>query len=493
MRIILVGALAGAGLAWSATGASADLIESAKNGAHEAAMALVKRTNANQAEADGTTVLHWAVRNDDIPLVDKLLKAGAKVDVANRFGVTPLYLACVNGNATMLDLLLKAGADANSVSSEGETALMTVARTGVVEAARLLLDRGAKLDAREQWRGQTALMWAAAQQHAPMVKFLIEHGADVNARSDIKKWERQVTSEPREKWLPPGGLTPLLFAAREGCLECVQVLVDKGADIQVVDPDGISGVLSATINGHYDIAAYLLDKGTNPNLVDKTGRGALYAAVDFNTMPQSNRPAPHVLNNHLTALDLIAKLLDHGANVNAQLEKQVPYRTKLDRGDDTMFGAGTTPMIRAAKAGDAAAMKLLLGKGADATLATKAGINPLMAAAGVGTKEEDTTGRQKSEEQAIEAIRLCLQAGVNINTVDVRGQTALHGAAFWGKDKVVQFLADNGAKLDAKDNRGFTPRDSALGKTGGVGFDGASVQVHASTADLLDKLAKAKK
>jgi ankyrin repeat protein len=475
----------------AATAADTGLIQAVKNGSRDSVIAILARKNVdvNVSEADGTRALHWAVQQDDFDLAMRLLRAGAQVSLANRYGVTPLYLACVNGNAAMISLLLKAGADPNSESNEGETALMTVARTGHVDAARILVAAGAKIDAREQWRGQTALMWAASQRHPEMMRYLIEQKADVNARSAVKVWERQVTSEPRDKWLPPGGMTPLLFASRDGCLECVKILAEAGADINATDPDGISGIISATINGHYDIGVYLAQRGANVNLADKTGRTALYAAADFNTMPQSNRPSPHVLDNVNSALDLMRVLLEHGANPNAQLEKQIPYRVKLDRGDDTMLTTGTTPLLRAAKAGDITAMELLLSRGADPKLSTRTGINPLMAAAGLGTKEEDTTGRFKTEEQAIRAIELCLQGGVPINAKDARGQTALHGAAFWGKDKIVQFLADQGADVNAKDNRGLTARDAALGKAGGVGFDGASVTVRQSTADLLEKLA----
>jgi uncharacterized protein len=443
----------------------------------------------NAPEADGTTPLHWAVRADDLAKVNKLLAAGADVKAANRYGVTPLFLACQNANPAMIERLLKAGADPNSVSTEGETALMTVARTGVVEAAKVLLDHGAKVDAREEWHGQTALMWAVDEKHPAMVKELLAHGADVNAVSDVNKWERQNTSEPREKWLPPGGLTPLLFAARQGCVECEQILLDAGAKINATDPDGISPVLIAIINGHYDAAAFLLNKGADPNVADDTGRTALFSAVDFNTMPASNRPPPKVIDNQITSLDLIKLLLDKGANVNAQLKKQQPYRAKLDRGQDTMLTTGTTPLLRAAKAADLPAMRLLLAKGADAKLATRAGINPLMAAAGLGSKEEDATGRFKTEAEAIEAIQLCLDAGVDINAANGQGQTALHAAALKGYDQVVQFLADHGANLNAKDKQGKTPLDAALGLAGGSGgFDGSRRDVHESTAELLKRL-----
>jgi ankyrin repeat protein len=242
------------------------------------------------------------------------------------------------------------------------------------------------------------------------------------------------------------------------------------------------------INGHYDAAGVLIERGANPNIADRTGRTPLYAAVDDHTMPASNRPSPKEIDNELTSLDVIKSLLAKSSDVNAQLKQQVPYRTKLDRGDDTMLTTGTTPLLRAAKAGDTVVMKLLLEKGADAKLATRTGINPLMAAAGLGTKEEDTTGRRKTQAEAIEAIKLCLDAGVDINAADSRGQTALHGAALWGFDDVVQFLVDHGAKLDIKDRQGRTPLDAANGLAGGVGFDGASSVPRPTTAALIQKL-----
>jgi uncharacterized protein len=480
------------------------LIEMVKNGDLAAASDLLrKRIDVNAAEADGTTALHWAVRQGAFDLADKLLRAGADVKAANRYGITAIYLASVDGNAAMIERLLKAGADANFAGPEGETALMTAARTGTVEAARVLLAHGAQVDARESWRGQTALMWAAAQRHPAMVKELIGHGADVNARSTTQKWERQTTAEPREKWLPPGGLTPLLFASREGCVECARILIESGANRDMTDPDGISPLLSAIINGHFDAAGMLLDQGADPNIADISGRTPLYSAVDFNTVPASNRPAPKVFDNQLSSLDLIRALLDHGANPNARLKKQQPYRTKVDRGNDTMLGAGTTPFLRAAKAGDISAMRMLIAYGADPKIATGSdtvndvsaanrrapgGINPLMAAAGLGTREEDTTGRRKTEADAIEAIKICLDAGVDINAVDGRGQTALHGAAIQGDDQVVKFLANRGAKLDVKDNRGLTPLDAAMGRAGGFGFGGATGNPHPTTTALLKEL-----
>jgi uncharacterized protein len=504
MRTKLLFAIA---VAWSvrlqADAAKAALVEAVKAGNKTAAIALVQqKADVNVPEADGTTALSWAVRNGDADLADRLLRAGADVKAANRYGVTPLYLAALNGDAGIIEKLVKAGADANAAVTEGETALMTAARSGHVEAVRVLIARGAAVDAREEWRGQTALMWAAAECHPDVIKALAASGADVNARSAIQKWERQVTAEPRDKWMPAGGFTAIYFAARQGCADGIQALAALKANVNFADEEGITPLINSLINGHFDAANALLDAGADPNVADATGRTPLYAAVDANTVPDSNRPAPKTIENRMTGLEIITALLDHGANPNARLKKQTPYRTKVDRGSDTMLGAGTTAFLRAARAGDAGAMRLLLKRGADPKIATGSdtpiadantgparrnpgGINPLMAAAGLGSKEEDTVGRRKTEADSIEAIKVCLEAGVDINAADGRGQTALYGAALQGYDDVVRFLIARGAKVDIKDQRGFTALDAAEGKAGGFGFGGGSANPHPTTAKIL--------
>jgi ankyrin repeat protein len=469
------------------------LVEAVKSGDRAAAVALIeKRVDVNTPEADGTTALHWAVHQNDLELATRLIRAGANVTAKNEYGATPMSEAAVAGNAAMIEALLKAGADVESPNADGQTALMVVARTSRVDAARVLLGHGANVNAVEQWRGQTALMWAAAQSHPALLKELVARGANVNARSTVNNWQRQVTAEPRAIYRPAGGLTPLLYAAREGCVECARTLAEAGADLNLADPEGISPLLMAVINARYDLAAYLIRQGANPNKWDFWGRTPLYAAVDLNTIPRGGRPDRPSLDT-TTSLQIVEMLLEAGANPNAQLKLAPPFRNiGNDRGLDGMLTTGATPLLRAAKGLDAPAVRVLLEKGANLNLANSRGITPIMAAAGLGSVDADTRGFYLTEDvqqRSIESLRLLLKAGGDINSKDARGLTPLHEASRWGWNDVVQFLVQNGADLNAKDNRGLTPVDSALGKAGGNSRGGQRIDVHEDTAALLKKLA----
>jgi ankyrin repeat protein len=473
--------------------AAAPLLDAVKSGDRAAALTLLaQKADVNAAESDGTTALHWAVHRGDLDLAQRLIRAGAKVNVKNEYGSTPMSEAAVLGRVDLLEALLKAGGDVESPNADGQTALMIVARTSRVDAARLLLTHGAKVNQVEQWRGQTALMWAVAQQQPAMVAELVKAGADVNARSTVNNWDRQVTAEPRAIYRPAGGLTPLLYAAREGCVECARTLVEAGAELNLADPENISPLLMAVINGHWDTAQYLIKKGANPNKWDFWGRAPLYAAVDLNTIPRGGRPDWPSLDE-TTPLQVIEMLLAAGANPNAQLKLAPPFRNiGNDRGLDGMLTTGATPLLRAAKALDAAAIAALLAKGADVTLANSRGMTPIMAAAGLGSTDADTRGFYLSEDaqqRSIDSLKLLIKSGGDINTKDSRGLTPLHEAARWGWNDVVQFLVASGADLNAKDNRGNTPVDSALGKAGGNSRGGARIDVHEDTAALLKKLA----
>jgi ankyrin repeat protein len=442
----------------------------------------------NGRSADGTTALHWATKNNDAMLVDRLLRAGARPHAENRYGVTPIALACESGGAAIVERLLKAGVSADATGPLGETALHTCAYSGNTAAARVLIAAGASIDPGDSWRGQTPLMWAAAEGHPETMQVLIDAGADVDARSTIIEWERQRTSEPRDKWLPPGGWTPLLLAARENCLACVEVLAASGADVNIIDPERHTPLIVALTNGHFDVAGRLIDHGADLDMQDEVGQTALWAAVDAHTMPDSNRPPPTEMDDKLTAWDIVTKLVKAGADVDVPLRQRVPYRTKIDRGADGILGAGTTPLLRAAKTGDAKVVELLLDHGANALATVGRGVTGILLAANVGTSESDRTGRRKTEAGAIATIRLLMKAGANINAADSQGRTAAHGAALWGLTEVIRFLHENGVDLTRKDSRGLTPLQTALGQAGGFGFGGRAGVVRDETARVIADL-----
>jgi ankyrin repeat protein len=458
---------------------------------------------------DGTTPLHWAAHNNDADAVDRLIKSGANVNAKNEFGVTPLSEAASNGNTVIMEKLLKAGADPNSPAADGMTVLMIISRGTNVKAAKLLLDRGANVNAAEQQKQQTALMWAAAQSQPAMVRELIAHGADVNARAFVNvtadakfttatpfDWPSNVSAEPRAGYRAPGGLTPLLFAAREGCVDCVKALVEGKANVDLQDPEGVTPLIMAVSNMHFDAAAVLIKAGANLDKWDLWGRSPLWCAVDVNTIPHGGR-ADRPSLDETTSLQIIEMLLNAGANPNLQLKLLPPYRNiGADRGVDGMLTIGSTPLLRAAKALDAPAIALLLKHGALPNLPNIRGTTPTMAAAGLGSSDADTRGVFTTEDtqfRSVESLKLLLDNGGEINAKDgTRGQTPLHGAAFWGWNAAVQLLVDRGADLNAKDNNGKTPVDSALGKAGGNSRGGQRIDVHEDTAALLQKLMASK-
>ena len=415
---------------------------------------------------DGTTPLHWAVYNSSTDEVRRLIKAGADVNARNDYGATPLTEAAETGNVDIIGQLLKAGADPESGNADGQTALMILARTSNIPAAELLLKHRAKVNAAEKWRGQTALMWAAAQGQPEMVRLLVRHGADVNARSTVNDWKRYVTAEGRKQDRNPGGFTALLYASRQGCLECARALVKGRANVNLADPDGITPLLMAVMSMHFDTAKLLIESGANVDKWDWWGRSPLYAAVDVNTIPTGGRP-DRLSTDDTTSLDIIRLLLERGANPDARLRKFPPYRALgPDRGGDGVLTTDATPLLRAAKGADLEAIKLLLAHGANPNQAQVDGVTPLMAAARVGAGRADTRGEYVTQEEAIEVARLLLAAGAVIYARSrpgvglqrqVPGRSAAEGASAWGWTKVVAALVEMGAEPPRAPARAASP------------------------------------
>ncbi len=413
---------------------------------------------------DGSTPLQWAVFHEDAAEVRRLLKAGANVAEANDYGATPMQMAAVTGNAAILELLLGAGANVDSPNSEGQTALMLVARTGNLDAAKLLLKYGAMVDARETWGQQSALMWASARRHPQMMELLISRGADVNARSAWRNWERHVTAESRAKRTNAGGLTPLMYAARENCLACVNVLLKHHVDIDQPDPDGVAPLTIAIMNDNWDIARRLIEAGCDVNQWDMYGQSPLYAAIGAGVDSTGGRGGASIdAPNKTSGRDIVNMLLDRGANPNMQI-----FYRPAGRGVG-WAARGATPLMAAAAADDVELVKVLLTHGADPRLYQADDQTPIMAA--LSGRASFGAGGAAIPEKAAEVLRLLHDAGtdINVNAIQhhllrTRGGTALHYAVRAGSTQAIELLVSWGIDVNAKDPDGLTALDYAMAR-----------------------------
>ncbi|HZI81005.1 MAG TPA: ankyrin repeat domain-containing protein [Vicinamibacterales bacterium] len=522
-RLVVVCTLSGfvAGTTAAAAQSPAELIDATKRQDVAGVRTLLaKRVDVNGLAADGSTALHWAVQRNNPQLVDLLVRAGANTKASTRYNVPPLYFAALNGNASVMERLLAAGADPNGTVYEGQTMLMTAALSGRPDAVRLLLARGAKVDAVEPYRGQTALMWAASEGNTDAAAVLLEAGASLTAKST-------------------GGFTPLLFAVRNAHLGTAQLLLKHGANVNDAAPDGSSALGMAVVNAYYELAATLLDQGANPNPPDPRGSplhtvawlrkpGADGAAGVGNT-PQGTPPQ----TGNVTPLQLAKKLLDMGANPNVRVEWKEPTFGKeggtarnppnVRLGRHLLSYNGATPFYVAAKNGDAPLMRLLAEHGANPTTPTKAGITPLMVAAGLDYWEGESPGpfTGVSEAERLDAVKLAIELGNDVNAHAVfgdyrmdgeveytllyyphnidellelnvgdprwSGSTPLIGAVVSGQPSIVQYLLDRGARPDDRTVLGWTPLRVAQG----VFFANAKKEFPAAEAILKKALAAA--
>src|SRR2546430_6796281 len=413
---------------------------------------LKKHADVNAPQADGMRALHWAAYRDDVKTAKLLVAAGANAKAENRYGVTALSMACVNGNTELVELLLGAGADPNTTLRGGETVLMTAARTGRIGPVKALLSRGADVNAKEKDQ-QTALMWAAAEGHTEVVELLLKAGADFRTA------------------LPDSGFTPFFFAVREGRTDVVKALLKAGADVnETMQPrkptgqgprKGTSAPILAVENGDFDLALALLEAGADPN-DQRSGFTALHA---MSWVRKPNRgdgddgdPSP-IGSGNLSSLEFVRKLVEHGADVNARL--------KNGKGGPGLYNkAGATPFLLAAFTADVAFMRLLVELRADPLLANNDNCTPLIAACGVGIGGAEADEVAGTEPEVLEAAQQLLKLGADVNAVDANGETAMHGAAYKNLPKLVQFLADKGAKIEAwnRTNKwGWTPLRIAAG------------------------------
>jgi uncharacterized protein len=477
----------------------ASLIEA---GNRKAALEKIRTgADVNEAQPDGTRPIHWAAYKLDYDLLQALIAKKAKVNVTNEFGSIPLAEAATLGDARMVKMLLDAGAEPESANPDGQTALMLAVKTGELPIVEMLIKAGANVNAVEKFHHQTALMWAVAapKNAGQIVKLLLSKGADAKVRALYTDWPSQITSEPRAQYRPTGGLTALLYAARDGCYDCVESLIGAGADANVPTPEGVTALMIALDNDHNDIAKLLLDRGANPNVWDWWGRTALYIVVDrkeggssrgLNPGGRSVVDAPK-RDGILAAaarvsgrppvpdMEIINALLAAGVDPGPELNMHRPSRGgNSGRFIDPLLNTGCTPLLRATMVGDLELVKSLLAKGASPNV-DDMGLTAFLVAAGVGTGTRGGTGLAAQAAAGSPAnlplMALLLEHGADINTQITgtktysmriarapsanEGMTALHWAALTGKTDVVRFLLDKGANPEILDSDGHKPID----------------------------------
>lgn len=441
--------------------------------------------SVNSRMLDDSTALHWAALRDHADAVEFLLDNAADVNAINRNGVFPLYLAAVNGSEAVTKLLLNAGANARAALPSGETVLMIAARTGSPQVLELLLSYGSQVDTREPEYKQTALMIAARENHPQVVSLLIRYGAQVNLHtrtgpmvvhippckgtgcgSEGVGINRSGVPDRGERYEQKGGLTSLLYAAREGHTQVARILVEAGANIEATEANGIGPLLMALLNNQLETAGLLLDHHAETNVEDFWGRSPLFAAVDYRNLDLNSSAEDDPSTNYVERMPvyaMIERLLQKGADVNSRTREWPPEKKWLYALNDVSWVdmTGMTAFIRAAEAGDIQVMHLLLEHNADPHITTYGGTTALMAAAGANWTVAQTF--TESDTSSLEAATLCISLGADVNDTNSMGLTALLGASNRGFNDMIRLLVDNDAHLDVQDAVGRTALNWAEG------------------------------
>ena len=444
---------------------------------------IAQHNNPNERGQFDTPALLWLVSVDEVATAAKLLKAGADVNLATPLGVAALNLAVSNGSAAMTKLLLDAGAKPDTTEPSGETLLMSAAGNGDLAIVQALLDHGANVNARDPHFAQNALMFAAREGHADVVALLLKAKAEVNVHTKVEPAPpfikpnsvpgfgfgvgiiRGGTPADRGRREPQqGGMTPLLYAARNGHVEVAKLLLAAGADLNAREANDIWPLFSAVSNNQIPMAEFLLQqKGVLINGQDWYGRSPIWDAVNVRNLYVNGTTLVNGIDR-APVLQLIEHLLAAGADPNVRTKETPPTRNHILPGTGTLEWVdftGQTPFLTAAQAGDTTVMKLLLKYGADPKINTFRGTSPLMAAAGVNWVYAQSWS--EGEAQLLAAVKMCRELGMDVNQANSMGITALHGAANRGSDSIIQYLVEQGADLTVQDNEHRSTLDWAKG------------------------------
>lgn len=469
--------------ATAAAEAHLDIAAVARKRDWDAVMALARRpgTDLNVVSSEGSSALHFAIDAGESIVVQALLVAGIDIAKRNLAGITPMQLAVLTGDTTIVKLLLDKGADATARDEAKESLLMLAARHGDGEMARALIASGAEVDYIEPQFGQDALMIAVRSGNPGVVAALIDARAELNHQTP--PGPEPMTREPGagggstgegmiRSGVPPEGqrlagvgrMTALLYAARDGQLEAARLLARAGANLELAEYNGITPLLMAVSNDHHDVARLLVESGANVNAADWYGRRPLWAAVESRNRDVSSATATSNGVDRDAALQVIALLLDKGAEANARIMHFPPRMGGHAFNLSYVPTVGETPFYRAALNNDLPLMRLLLAHRADPLLSTDHGTSPLMAAAGVGWVRGQTFVPGGYPDQ-LEAVKMLVGLGGDVNQVNDMGLTALHGAAFRWSDEVIAYLVERGARLDIRDAVGRDPLAWARGVT----------------------------
>lgn len=458
-------ALANAGLL-HANGTPAALADAAEAQDQQSVSRLIGLgADLDAAQADGMTALHWACFHEEADMALALLRAGASPSSKTRYDVSPLSIAASNANAVLVAQLLRYGADPNTTLPGDESALMTAARAGRLAPVAALVAAGAHIDATVH-EGQTATFWAAHEGHLEVVRFLIDSGADYTTPLD-------------------SGYTPFFVAVRQGHAELVRLFLERGIEVNsamsVKDrgsklaENGTSALILAMENGHFDLALELLQRGADPN-DSRTGLTPLHTLVHVRKPDRGEgadgMPPPRI-DGDLSSEEFARALVAHGAQINARL-------TEGPRARGARFSKiGCTPFLLASDTADVPFMNLLLELGADPTIPNEDNVTPLMVAAGVGSHApEEEAG---TPDECLEAVKLLVSLGADVNAVSDHGETAMHGAAYKNAPQVAAYLDSQGADIqiwNTKNRDGRTPLFIAEGyRPGNFKPDFATVEV----------------